>query len=127
MRKRIWGSVKALCFLLFLMLPGTASASTSYYGCYTCEYRGIVGIGETCRQVAPDSWGDGWICYEDNSMPWPAGPECWTNGQACYNIVTGGNGGSGGGGTGGGQTCQTSGFCPAECFSCGGGPGRPAV
>lgn len=47
---------------------------------------------------------------------------CHLDGAAC----TGGSGGGGGGGGtggGGGGACSGSGFCPAECFSCGGGGG----
>jgi hypothetical protein len=48
---------------------------------------------------------------------------CKFSGSPC----TGGSGGSGGGGGGGwgggGGACSGTGFCPAECFSCGGGGG----
>jgi hypothetical protein len=48
---------------------------------------------------------------------------CHEGGDFCAVIDVFGGGGTGGGGTGGGGTnpCQTTGFCPAECFSCSGG------
>jgi hypothetical protein len=53
---------------------------------------------------------------------------CFEEGNACSVVnVGGGGGGTGGGGGGGGGSCNTAGYCPAECFSCGGGGGRPAV
>lgn len=56
---------------------------------------------------------------------------CTEGGDFCSVITAGGGGGGGGSAGGGGGTnpCQTSGFCPAECFTCGGGGGggRPAT
>ena len=54
---------------------------------------------------------------------------CNESGDFCTVVDAEGGGGSGGG-SGGGDTsnpCLTTGFCPAECFSCSGGGGRPAV
>jgi hypothetical protein len=114
----------ALC--LAFGLPGAVSATATLIGCFTCSYAHITGMGQICKSAGCEHEGDGWECYEDNSLPWPDGPECSTNGQACYETCAGGgDGGSGGGG--GGSSCGGSGFCPAECFSCGGGGGRPAI
>jgi hypothetical protein len=57
------------------------------------------------------------------------GSFCTEGGDYCTIVdAGGGGGGTGGGGTGsGGTTCQTTGACPAECFSCSGGNGRPAT
>ena len=53
---------------------------------------------------------------------------CFESGDYCTIIVVDGGGGTGGGGGGGEENpCETSNFCPAECFSCSGGGGRPAV
>jgi hypothetical protein len=123
MRKgaRFW--VVALGALLFVAGASRVSGSTStYYGCFTCKYVGLTGIGEVCHGVAPFAGGDGWICHEDNTLPWPDGPFCWVEGGLCTN---GGDGGGGSGSGDGGSTCQSGGFCPAECFSCGGSGGGP--
>lgn len=51
---------------------------------------------------------------------------CEVSGDFCSVItVDGGGGGGGTGGGGGDNPCETLSFCPAECFSCGGGGGRP--
>lgn len=47
------------------------------------------------------------------------GSYCTEDGNACSWVNAGGGGGGGTGGGGGGGTCTGSGFCPAECFSCG--------
>lgn len=127
MRKGAGVRLAGLGFLLFVLGAGNAGATiTTYYGCYNCEYVHLMGPAEDCRPAAPLRGGEGWICYEDNSLPWPDGPSCWTNGQACTNGGDGG--GSGGGSAGGGSDpCATMGFCPAQCFSCSGSGGRPAI
>lgn len=107
--------------LLLALLPGTASATTRHYeGCFVCDFILPTGSQAECSQVGDGENGTGWQCAETD---FPDGPLCTTSGGACYNVSV--NGGSGG--TGGSQTCQTTGFCPAECFSCDGGRGRPAV
>jgi len=67
------------------------------------------------------------FCFEmPASFPWPS--VCVADGNFCSSIdVNGGGGGGGTGGGGGGGACATTGFCPAECFSCSGGGGRPAI
>src|SRR4029077_14351525 len=117
-----WGAAGLL--LLFLVLgAGTASATTTtYYGCFICKSTTLTGLGAICDGVGVLQGGDGWECYEDNTLPWPDGPSCWVAGGPCTN---GGDGGGGSGGTiGGSDSCQTTGFCSAECFSCS-GSGRP--
>jgi hypothetical protein len=117
-------SLTFAALLLFSAGWWRASAAT-YYGCYICKPVAPVGTGATCRHVSDSQTGDGWKCEEINDLPWPDGPLCSVEGGPCYNVD--GGGGGGGGGTGGGETCQTTSFCPAECFSCSGGAGRPAV
>jgi hypothetical protein len=76
---------------------------------------------ESCTTAGPGEIGNT-IC----EVPEEASCCCKYKGETC----TGGSGGSGsGGGTGGGggNQCATTGFCPAECFSCGGGGGRPRI
>ena len=125
MKKREGLGLVALGLLLFTLGAGHAVASTTYYGCLRCRNITPTGMGATCQGVGPLEGGDGWICHEDNTLPWPDGPSCWVAGGLCTNGGDGG--GLGGGGLGsGGSACQTSGFCPAECFSCRGG-GRPAI
>jgi hypothetical protein len=48
------------------------------------------------------------------------GAYCSESGSFCNSISVGGGGG-GTGGSGGGTSCSYQGYCPAECFSCGGG------
>jgi hypothetical protein len=126
MRKVIGLAVGSIWLVTLLAIPRVANADVSY-GCFVCKYTAPVGLGAHCHQVGPGENGDGWKCTEITDLPWPNGPECYVDGGACYNSAAGGGGGPSGGG-GGGTTCQVSGFCPAECFSCGsGGGGKPAV
>ena len=121
-------AVRLAGFALLLLMAGAENARaaiTTYYGCYNCQYVHLTGTAEECRPAGVLQGGEGWTCYEDNSLPWPAGPSCWTNGQACTNGGTGGGTGSASGG--GSDPCATTTFCPAQCFSCSGGGGRPAV
>jgi hypothetical protein len=127
MRKGAVGRTVGWVTLLFVLGAGNALASiTTYYGCFNCKPIHPTSEAATCNDAGVLQGGSGWICYEDNTFPWPDGPACWTNAQACTN---GGDGGGGVGGTGGGgnSTCTTAGFCPAQCFSCSGGGGRPAI
>jgi hypothetical protein len=99
----------------FWTLPSPASA------CEICEYVFLLGYAP-CKPVGPDDVGST-ICT-DHYDP-ISGFSCQESGDYCSNITIGGGGGTGGGSDGG--SCQTAGFCPAQCFSCGGGGGRPAV
>jgi hypothetical protein len=127
MKRKAGVAAAGLALLLFLMgAAETLASTTTYYGCFKCKYITLTGLASICSGVAPLQGGDGWKCYEDNTLPWPDGPICWVDGGPCTN---GGDGGGGAGGSAGGGTdpCATSGFCPAQCFSCGDGGGRPAV
>ena len=116
------GIAGVLCISLLLALAGRASATT-YYGCMKCKYSSLVGIGAYCVSVGHEQYGQGTQCDETNTgLPWPNETTCSISGSPCYNVVV-----TDGGGGGGGSACGTTGFCPAECFSCSGGGGRPAV
>lgn len=116
----------AVLSLLFLFAASGSASAVTYYGCFYCRPVALTGMGATCRQVGDGANGEGWQCTELYDLPWPDGPECYTNNDPCHNVNV--NGGGGGGiGSGSGQACQTTGFCPAECYSCSGGNGRPAV
>lgn len=120
--KRLSLPVGLFCFAI-LLLSGIAKAQM--YGCFYCKPVAPTGLGATCKQVGDGQNGDGWQCRETADLPWPDGPLCTVSGGPCYNVDVSGGGGSAGGG--GSSSCQTMGFCPAECFSCGGGGGgRPA-
>ena len=113
-----------LCLTSLLAIPGTAKTSVQF-GCFYCKPVAPVGMGSSCHSVGANQNGDGWKCTETNDLPWPDGPSCYVDGGACFNSAGGGAGGGSGGGSG--SSCQVSGFCPAECFSCGSSGGRPAV
>ena len=120
-------SVRMVGLLLFTLGAGSARATiTTYYGCFNCSYIHPTSEAAFCSGAGALQGGEGWICYEDDTLPWPDGPTCWTNGQACTNGGTGG-GGTGGSSGGGSNPCATTGFCPSQCFSCSGGGGRPAI
>src|SRR3954447_17507899 len=97
MRKGNRVRLAGLALLFFLLGAGNALAHIStYYGCYNCKTIHLTSEAAICSGAAPLQGGEGWICYEDDTLPWPSGPTCWTNSQPCT------NGGDGGGGTGGG-------------------------
>lgn len=72
----------------------------------------------TCRPTFDGEMG--------NTICWSITTDCQFDGAACT-IITVGGGGSGGGGGGGGGCSGGAGGCPAECFSCSGGGGRPRI
>lgn len=93
-------------------------------GCEVCKYYFFLGFAP-CRPVEEGETG-ATICTNHSDI---SGFSCEESGDFCSSITVTGGGGGGTGGVGGGGSdpCQTSGFCPAECFSCsGGGGGRPA-
>lgn len=93
-------------------------------GCEICKVNLFLGPAP-CRSVTEDEVGST-IC-QDQYDP-IGGFTCEESGTFCSGITVGGGGGRAGGGGGtGGNPCQTSSFCPASCFSCSGGGGRPAV
>jgi hypothetical protein len=101
---------------LFWVLPQPAM------GCEICEYKFFVGF--KCRPVAQNEVGS--TNCQLSYSPF-GGTTCEESGTYCSSIIVGGGGGTGGSGGGDGGSCQTSGFCPAACFSCSGSGGRPAV
>lgn len=120
MRKLILSrSVLVLCALgLFWVLPQPAR------GCEICEYKFFLGFH--CRPVTDTEVGS--TNCQLYYSPF-GGTTCEESGTYCSVIGAGGGGGGGTGGSGGGDggSCQTTGACPASCFSCSGGGGRPAV
>jgi hypothetical protein len=105
--------------LLTLILPQAAQA------CEICIYRFFLGFSP-CRPVTQSEVGSTNCTDEYHPI---GGFTCSESGTFCSAIDADGGGGSGGGGGwgGGGSPCNTSGFCPAECFSCDSGGGRPAI
>jgi hypothetical protein len=91
-------------------------------GCEICKYHFFFGFAP-CQPVAEDEVGST-IC-KDQYDP-IGGFSCEESGTFCSGITVGGGGGTGGSGSGGGDggSCQTTGFCPASCFSCSSG-GKP--
>lgn len=96
--------------LLGLLVPVPVAAQAA------CEVCHEFFADESCKPADTGESG-----YTSCTTPEEASCCCTLSGDSC----TGGSGGgSAGGDTGGGENqCQTSGFCPAECFSCGGGGG----
>ncbi len=95
-----------------LVLPSVAEA------CQLCFWSWVNPSRSYCRPVQNQETGTT-ICttYTDNL----GGSDCSESGDYCSVItVTGGGGGGTGGAGDGGDACRAGGFCPAECFSCGG-------
>jgi hypothetical protein len=103
--------------LFFWALPQPAA------GCEICKYTFFLGYSP-CRAVTKNEVGST-ICT--NNYDPIGGFSCEESGTFCSSISADGGGGTGGSGSGDGGSCQTSGFCPAACFSCSGSGGRPAV
>lgn len=81
---------------------------------------------QECFKFFDDEWCQpvqgGRSGFTDCTSPEEASCCCRIRGNPC--TSGGGTGGGGGGGWGGGGgACSSTGFCPAECFSCGGGGG----
>ena len=112
--KYAFRSIVLLVALLVLANPGSAS-TTVFEGCYNCN-----NSSPGNHFCEPAYEGAGWRCTETSIQGFTI---CSISGNACLNPDYGGGGG---GGTGGGTNCHTSGFCPAECFSCQ-GAGRPRI
>ncbi len=98
----------------------TAQAQTVTYsnGCYVCKKTGM--FVNDCMDPPNNGWGNTkctlWVILFNTV--------CSTDGDMCMYICVGdcnsGGGGTGGGGSGG-SSCDTSGgWCPPDCFSCGG-------
>jgi hypothetical protein len=121
MRKRIRGvRFNVLLFALvawaLVLLPQTGAA------CERCSsnWEVILSGGQSwCHPVTGDEVGST-ICTSGTTAI--GGSYCSESGNFCNSITIGGGGGGGGtGGGGGGSSCSYQGYCPAECFSCGGG------
>jgi|SRR5215203_4112053 len=107
-------------FLLVVLFAASFLLPQETKACEICNYNLFLGY-IPCRPVNQDEVGatsctnlyDAW-----------SGFSCQESGTFCSGINVGGGGGSGGGsggGWGGGGGCGGGGFCPAQCFSCGGG------
>jgi hypothetical protein len=110
----------AIGLLWFLGLAGFGSVS-KLFACETCK--SFLGFYGHCAAVAENETG----YTQCATVPSLDGTTCIYSGDFCSSItVTGSGSGGGGTGGGGGSTCTgNGGFCPAECFSCGGGGGGP--
>jgi len=101
---------------LHLVVPSQAEA------CSICNFYFILGFAPYRATKENEVGSTGCTNYYD---PF-AGFYCEESGDFCSTIsVVGGGGGGTGGGGGGGDACASTRFCPAECFSCEGGGGRP--
>ncbi len=113
--------MKLLRFGLLLASFGfvsQASHAVTYYGCYECVEKTFL-IGPSSSFCAAAYHGDGWKCVEDYDVT----QFCVIEGSACTNpdYVPPGSG------SGAGQNCQGGpNGCPANCFTCSGGP-RPRI
>ena len=97
-----------------LTLAASASPPAQAYECEICK---LSFTGNSwCRPVREMETG---VTLCKDFVANIGGSYCTEDGNACSWV----NGGGGGGGTGGGGggSCTSTGFCPAECFSCGGG------
>lgn len=118
----LWASVAAIGFLV---APAKAAAS-----CETCvdRWQSILTGGQSwCVAVKPEETG---VTLCTDGVTAIGGAWCSESGTFCTAITVGGGSGGGtggGGGGGGGSTCQTTSYCPPECFSCSGSGGRPAT
>ena len=101
----------------FLMIPGELLA------CEICTNPVFTDGMSWCRPVRQEETGYT-ICRDEVTV---LGTYCMEeSGIFCSVVDAGGGGGGSNAGGGGTNPCQTSGFCPAQCFSCSGW-GRPAV
>lgn len=105
---------------VLLMLVGTQGVARAECGsCQVCREKTRLTLPADYCATANDE--DGYMCCSPET--YGLATYCNLEGAACYGISVGGGGGGGGGGTGGGGgSCSyQNGWCPAECFSCGGG------
>lgn len=110
----------AIVILLLVPFPADAqydqsSTTTKDPGCWNCIPQSF--IESDCVAAPNNGYGEGIYCQE--STHW-YGQTCATSGGACYYTEVGGGGSPSGGGGGSGSCGYTGGFCPAECFDCGG-------
>lgn len=119
--------LRSCCVVLVLAVFGALLSPTLAHACETCEYYSFPGRSMYCDSVL-----DGETGAETCTLTydfWSAKYDCLESGNFCSEVDAGGGSGSGGtgGGDGSGGSCGTTGFCAAQCFSCPGGGGRPAV
>lgn len=120
--------MRKLVFVRRLLLLGALGLSSLILprpveGCEICKYWFFLGYAP-CRPATGSEVGaTGCENYYDPIE----GFSCEESGSYCTTVTVSGGSGGGSGGSGGSDPCMTSGFCPAECFSCAGGGGRPAV
>ena len=117
MGKRIrWVGLPFL--VVFFMLAGARGTAWAECGtCQVCREKTRLTIPADYCAVANDE--AGYTCCTPSSIG--IATYCSESGSACYGIVVGGGGGGGGTGGGGGGGCgYQSGWCPAECMTCGG-------
>jgi len=108
-------TVKKLA-LAGLILAAFTSTSAQAYECEICK---LSFTGNSwCRGVQEMETG---VTQCENHVANIGGSYCTEDGNACSWVNAVGGGGGGTGGWGGGGGCTATGFCPAECFSCGGG------
>lgn len=115
---------RRVLWVVMVGLLAVGPLATSARACEECDWTITVHLANNayCRSVGPNEVGS----THCNLIFDPLTPsiDCYESGSFCSTItVTGGGGGTGGGGTSGGG-CGGSGFCPASCFSCGGGGAR---
>lgn len=113
--------MRSLSTVRKLVLAGLILAASSAQA-YECEICKLSFTGNSwCRAVREMETG---VTNCQDHVANIGGSYCTEEGNACswVNAVGGGGGGgTGGGGGGGGGSCASTGFCPAECFSCGSG------
>lgn len=109
-------TIFALAALAILMaVPQAGSA------CERCTsgWQVVLSGGQSwCRPVTGDEVGST-LCTDSTTAI--GGAYCSESGNFCNAISVGSGGGGSTGGSGGGASCSYQGYCPAECFSCGGG------
>jgi hypothetical protein len=112
-------SLRAVVLTGFAVMLVVALAPQATKACELCH---VFFDDESCKTATPGESG-----FTKCTVPEEASCCCTLSGNACTGGSGGGGGGGGGTGGGGGNPCQTTGFCPAQCFSCGGGGfDRPA-
>jgi len=86
--------------------------------CQVCR-QSFLSHNSWCRPVEQEETG----ATQCTNFPSNTGGSYCSEGGTFCTWVNSGGGGTGGGGVGGGggNGCAPTGFCPAECFSCGGG------
>jgi hypothetical protein len=102
---------------LALLSPVRALAQVVCQDCQSCQPPFNPAYTQCCLHVG-STCGTSKYCVTQISNV----SDCVSAGDICggHTTCTGGNGGGGNGGGGGACTAAYTGFCPAECFSCGG-------